>query len=104
MDILLSFLSGLKRTLPFTMSVAVTSPWTNYNIGIGFYLLNETFYAGLSITNMLKNTIFDLYNNTQANSTPNYYITSGYKFELVRDIYLQPSKLARVVKGARVNN
>ena len=79
------------------------STWTNYNIGIGFYLSNDTFYAGLSIPNMLKNSVFDLYNNTQANSTPNYYISSGYKFELDQDIYLQPSILARVVKGAPVN-
>jgi type IX secretion system PorP/SprF family membrane protein len=77
--------------------------WSNYNVGMGFYLYNEKYYLGLSIPNLLKNNFFDIYNNTQANSTPNYYLTSGYKFEIERDIYLTPSILTRIVKGSPLN-
>lgn len=77
--------------------------WSNYNVGMGFYLYNEKYYFGLSIPNLLKNTYFDIYNNTQANSSPNYYFSTGYKFEIDRDIYLSPSILTRIVQGAPIN-
>lgn len=79
------------------------SVWTNYNMGLGFYLYQEKFYLGISVPNLLKNTFLQTYNNTQANSTPNYYLSSGYKLEVDKEVYLQPSILMRVIEGSAVN-
>ena len=76
----------------------------NINIGAGFFIHNENFYFGLGVPNFLKTTYVDSYNATLANSRPNYYISSGYKFDLQNDVYLQPSFLIRAVDGAPINS
>ncbi len=75
----------------------------NINFGSGFYLHNEKFYLGISIPNVLKTSYVDSYNMTLANSRPNYYLSSGYKFDLQNDVFLQPSLLMRAVEGAPMN-
>lgn len=72
----------------------------NANLGTGIYLHNKDFYLGFGVPNILHSTYVDSYNTTLANSRPNYYLSSGYKFNLQDDISLQPSVLFRMVKGA----
>lgn len=75
----------------------------NLNIGAGFFVHNEDFYFGVGIPNFLTTTYLDSYQATLANSTPNYYISSGYKFNIENNISFQPSILVRAVNGAPVN-
>jgi len=76
----------------------------NYNFGTGLFLHNEEFFLGIGIPNILKTSFLDSFNNTLANSKPNYYISSGYKLFLDDDITLQPSLLIRIAEGAPVNS
>jgi type IX secretion system PorP/SprF family membrane protein len=75
----------------------------NINIGSGFFIHNEKFYLGFGVPNILKTKYIDSYNATLSNSRPNYYLSSGYKFDLQNDLYLQPSVLMRFVNGAPIN-
>ena len=45
----------------------------------------------------------DLYKNTLANTTQNYYFTLGYNIQLDEGINFQPSILSRVAAGAPIN-
>jgi type IX secretion system PorP/SprF family membrane protein len=80
-------------------SVSVFSPI----VGAGFYIHNESFFAGFSIPNFLKFKKIDAYKNTEVNSAINYFLTTGYKFNLEGDIVLQPTILARVINGAPIS-
>lgn len=73
------------------------------NIGGGFFVHNNSFYFGFGVPNFLEPTYVDSYNTTLANSRPNYYLSSGYKFNLENDVFLQTSALIRVVDGAPIN-
>lgn len=73
---------------------------TNAEIGAGLYLHNENFYIGISAPNYLT---IDMYNTTLGKKSPNFYMSTGYKFNLQNDFFFQPSALVRVVKGAPVN-
>ena len=75
----------------------------NLNIGAGFFIHNEDFYFGVGIPNFLATSYLDSYQATLANSSPNYYISSGYKFNIEDNISFQPSILVRAVNGSPVN-
>lgn len=72
----------------------------NFNIGTGFYLYTKKYFLGLSVPNILSNKFIDSYRNSLANTTQNYFFTTGYSIELDDEIYLQPSIMSRLVKGA----
>ena len=65
------------------------------NVDFGVLLYNDKFYTGISIMQLLANKIkFNAENiNTTINLTNHFYITSGYKIELNKEILLQPSFL-----------
>ncbi len=73
------------------------------NFGAGLFIHSDKFYLGIGVPNFLETTYLDDYNATLSNSRPNYYLSTGYKFDLENDIYLQPSALVRVVDGAPIN-
>lgn len=73
------------------------------NFGAGFLIHSDNFYLGMGIPNFLETTYLDDYNATLSNSRPNYYLSSGYKFDLENDIFFQPSVLVRLVDGAPIN-
>ena len=73
------------------------------NFGAGVYYRTEEFYAGLSIPNFLQTEHFD--NSRQSNSflakeRMNWYIMSGYVFDLNPDLKLKPAVLFKAVEGA----
>lgn len=76
----------------------------NINIGAGFIIHNENFYFGLGIPNFMKTNYIDSDAATIASIRPNYYISSGYNFDLQNKVYFQPSVLIRVVDGAPINS
>lgn len=73
------------------------------NFGAGVYYRTEKFYAGLSIPNFLQTEHFD---NSGQNSSflakerMNWYIMSGYVFDLNPDLKLKPAVLFKAVEGA----
>ena len=75
----------------------------NFNLGFGFYLYNQNYFLGVSIPNILPNKYFDNYKNTLANSSQNYFFTTGYSFELGNGLNIQPAVMSRIIKGAPVS-
>jgi type IX secretion system PorP/SprF family membrane protein len=92
----------IRNTNEFnSLKTAITN--LDINFGAGLFVHSDKFYLGIGVPNFLETTYLDDYNATLSNSRPNYYLSTGYKFDLENDIYLQPSALVRVVYGAPIN-
>lgn len=73
----------------------------NPNFGIGFYYHTDRYYLGLSAPNLLRNEYFD--NNGQnllSISRINYYLITGYVFDLNGNLKFKPALLTKAVGGA----
>ncbi|SIR37203.1 PorP/SprF family type IX secretion system membrane protein [Maribacter ulvicola] len=76
------------------------------NVGIGLYYHSTKFYAGLSAPNLLQTEHFDNA-ETDANSVQflskeriNFYLITGYVFDLNGNLKFKPALLTKVVGGA----
>lgn len=73
------------------------------NFGAGIYYHNEQFYAGLSVPNFLETEHFDSSGNSNsyiAQERMNFYLITGYVFEINPDLKLKPALLFKAVEGA----
>lgn len=70
------------------------------NIGAGIYYHNERFYAGLSIPRMLETEHFDESNLSTARERMNWYLITGYVWELNPFLKFKPALLTKWVEGA----
>ena len=76
------------------------------NFGIGAYYHTDKFYLGLSAPNMLETDYFDNSqrdaNSVQFQSTErlNFYLITGYVFDLNSTLKFKPAFLMKVVGGA----
>lgn len=75
------------------------------NFGAGVYYHTDRFYAGLSVPNFLQTEHFDRSGNggsvsLLAQERMNFYLITGYVFELNGDLKLKPAVLLKAVQGA----
>lgn len=70
------------------------------NIGAGVYYHTENFYAGVSVPRILETTHFKSSNISTAKEQMNLYLTTGYVFDLNRDLKFKPAILTKLVRGA----
>ncbi|MGB6153521.1 MAG: type IX secretion system membrane protein PorP/SprF [Pricia sp.] len=76
------------------------------NIGLGVYYHTNKFYAGLSAPNLLETEHFDNENSDAneidflAKDRVNFYLITGYVFDLNDNLTLKPALLTKVVGGA----
>lgn len=73
------------------------------NFGAGVYYHTDKFYAGLSVPNFLNTEHFDgsgESNTFVAEERMNWYLISGYVFDLNPNLKLKPAILLKAVKGA----
>lgn len=76
------------------------------NFGLGMYYHTNKFYAGLSAPNLLETDHFDNEqrdaNDVQFLSTDriNFYLITGYVFDLNSNLKFKPALLTKVVSGA----
>lgn len=76
------------------------------NIGAGLYYHTNKFYFGISIPNFLETQHFDTSSSSSDASTYiaeeriNYYLISGYVFDLSDDWVIKPAVLTKWVAGA----
>lgn len=74
------------------------------NFGAGVYYHTEKFYAGLSVPNFLETEHFD--NSGGQNSSflaterMNWYLITGYVFDVNHNLKFKPALLFKAVKGA----
>ena len=95
----------LQNFNPSTAPVGTTNIDKKFspNFGAGIYYHTEKFYAGLSIPNFLKTEHFDGSGNSSsylAQERMNWYLISGYVFELNPDLKFKPAILLKAVEGA----
>ncbi len=76
------------------------------NFGIGIYYHTDKFYAGFSAPNLVETQHFDS-SQSSANSVNflskeriNFYLITGYVFDLGSDFKFKPALLTKVVSGA----
>lgn len=76
------------------------------NVGLGMYYHTNKFYAGLSAPNLLQTEHFDN-SRTDANSVQflskeriNFYLITGYVFDLSGNLKFKPALLTKMVGGA----
>lgn len=76
------------------------------NVGLGIYYHTSKFYAGLSAPNLLQTEHFDN-SQTAANSVQflsreriNFYLITGYVFDLNSNFKFKPALLTKAVGGA----
>lgn len=76
------------------------------NIGLGVYFHTDEFYVGLSAPNLLETEHFDNADNDANNvdflakERINFYLITGYVFDLNDNLKLKPALLTKVVGGA----
>ncbi len=68
------------------------------NIGVGIYYYTDKFYFGLSAPNLLE-TEHVSNNNTVAEDRINFYMISGYVFEISDTVKFKPALLSKLVLG-----
>lgn len=71
------------------------------NFGVGAFLYQDNFYAGISIPKMLENEFKNNYNNlsTQA-ELRHFYFMAGYVFNISEHLKFKPTMLGKIVPGA----
>jgi len=78
------------------------------NVGVGAYYHTDKFYLGLSAPNLLETDHFDEDSTLNSNDSStfiaeervNYYLITGYVFELNDNLKLKPALLTKLVFGA----
>jgi len=70
------------------------------NFGAGIYYHTDSFYAGLSVPNFLTTEHFDNSTATLAQERMNFYLITGYVFNLNPDLKFKPAALVKAVSGA----
>ena len=73
------------------------------NFGAGIYYHTNSFYFGLSIPNFLETKHFDDSASTSsylATERINYYLMTGYVFEINRNLRFKPALLLKMINGA----
>lgn len=74
------------------------------NFGAGIYYHTDQFYAGLSVPNFLQTEHFDSSDSNSssliAQERMNFYLITGYVFDLKNNVKFKPAALIKAVKGA----
>ena len=74
------------------------------NFGAGIYYHTDRFYAGLSVPNFLQTEHFDSSDSNSssliAQERMNFYLITGYVFDLKNNVKFKPAALVKAVKGA----
>lgn len=74
------------------------------NFGAGMYYYTDRFYLGLSVPQMINNSLSeDIVNfDSDARQERHYFLTSGYVFDLTGSVKFKPNILFKVVGGAPI--
>lgn len=70
------------------------------NIGAGIYYHTNKFYAGLSVPRFLQTSHFEESSLSTAREQMNFYLITGYVFDLNTDLKFKPTILTKLVQGA----
>ena len=70
------------------------------NVGAGVYYHTDKFYLGVSVPRILETSHFDSSSLSTAKEQMNFYLITGYVWELNPFLKFKPTLLTKVVQGA----
>jgi type IX secretion system PorP/SprF family membrane protein len=70
--------------------------------GAGIYYYTDNWYAGVSVPNFIRTTIYDDIKESTVTDRLHYYAIAGYVFNLSNSLKFKPAVLAKIVTGAPV--
>ncbi len=70
------------------------------NIGAGVYYHTDKYYLGLSAPRILETSHFDESSISTAQEQINFYLITGYVFDVNSNVKFKPTLLTKVVRGA----
>ena len=70
------------------------------NIGTGVYYHTDKFYLGLSVPRILETSYFDESSLSTAKEQMNFYLITGYVWDLNSFVKFKPALLTKIVQGA----
>lgn len=70
------------------------------NIGAGIYYHTNTFYAGLSVPRFLETSHFEESSLSTAKEQMNFYLMTGYVWDVNRFLKFKPTILSKITQGA----
>lgn len=70
------------------------------NFGAGIYYHTDKFYAGLSVPRFLQTSHFEESSLSTAREQMNFYLITGYVFDVNPNLKFKPTILSKVVQGA----
>ncbi len=75
---------------------------SDLNFGVGAFYYTDQFYIGLSMPNMLKASHIRTSNGeiTEVSDQMHYFLTSGYVFDLNKNVKFKPSVMLKATSGA----
>lgn len=87
-----------KLNLPTDPFLSQNTNYFNPNVGVGFYLKNENYFASLSVPRLFETDRVADENGvaTQANNKAQLYVSGGYYLKLSNSIKFIPSTLVRL--------
>lgn len=74
------------------------------NFGVGAYYNTNRFYIGFSVPRLLRNNIdFNDLRSIQGREVPHLFAMTGYRFQLNKNVDLQPQLLVKFVENAPID-
>ncbi len=70
------------------------------NFGAGIYYHTNKFYAGLSVPRFLQTSHFDESSLSTAKEEMNFYLITGYVWDISKFLKFKPTLLTKIVQGA----
>lgn len=70
------------------------------NVGAGVYYHTKTFYAGLSVPRFLETSHFEESTLSTAKEQMNFYLMTGYVWDVNRFLKFKPTILSKITQGA----
>ena len=71
------------------------------NFGVGLYYSTQRFYSGFSLPRLLTN-VYPGENQSRARQYQHWFFSTGYVFDINRDLKLKPNLLVKAVAGAPI--
>ena len=91
-DIGLNNLSVIDDNDPFfAEDISSTTP----NFGVGAFYFSDNYYIGLSVPNLLSAVHLNVNGNRLGSETQHFFLTSGYVFQMTKNMKLKPSFLVK---------
>ncbi len=106
MNVLNLNFDNLEKHVPETIDADNIENKFSPNFGVGVYYHSNKFYAGLSVPNLLETEHFDKSDddantvNFLSKERMNFYLITGYVFDINGNVKFKPALLTKVVGGA----